>query len=220
MPESVFYCLNLLPLGIYLTLLGLIHVTGRSFVTTGVRDYLALVLALSGPVVNGPIAVLLRSRIFPLADTLVDTLWGGALIYLAAIVFLTPRPYSRLVIYNVSESSVAAEMEKVLDQLAVPFQSLPGGWLLSEARIRLDLEAHHWMHNVTLEFRGQVAAKLFQQIREGLSSALELRPASGSVAAIALTLAGTLVLAFPIWHLAADPGSWISVFWEALGWKA
>jgi len=91
MPAALQTCVNLLPIGAYLTYLGVLHLRGRPYVTTGGWNYAALAFAVSGLVITGPIAFLSDSRFLPYV--IARTPWAGVMIYLMIVALLFPRLY-------------------------------------------------------------------------------------------------------------------------------
>ncbi len=196
-------CTNLLPIGTYLCVLGLLHASGRPLVTTALRDYFALAIALAGLVVNGPIDVVLHSRMLP--AFLEHGPWFGLVIYLVLVAALAPRSYESLVVYNCSESSVGAAVRTILERLGSGFQEVPGGWILAGRGVSLEIDSFPVLNNVTLCVRGMRDRELYRQIQLGLPSLLvEDRPRRSPVGLL-MAVAGGVVLALPVWILARNP---------------
>jgi hypothetical protein len=196
-------CTNLLPIGTYLCVLGLLHAAGRPLVTTSLRDYLALAIALAGLVVNGPIDVVLHSRMLP--DFLERGPWFGLVIYVVLVAALAPRGYESLVVYNCSESSVGAAVRTILQRVGSGFQEVPGGWILAGRGVSLEIDSFPVLNNVTLCLRGMRDRELYRQIQLDLPELLaEDRPRRSAVGLL-MAVAGGMVLALPVWILARNP---------------
>jgi hypothetical protein len=214
MLNHVVICVNLLPIGTYLCVLGLFHTIGRPLITTGVRDYLALAVALSGLAITGPIDYILHYRMLP--DFLVHSHWIGLGLYLLLVAALLPRSHEKLIIYNSSEASVAAAIRTIVGQLGLPAQELPGGWILPERGVSLELDSFPALRNVTLRFHGMRDRELFRKIHDELVEMLAATRTGWSAAGLCMAAAGGIVLAFPVWILAQDPQNIVAAFREVL----
>ena len=196
-------CMNLMPIGTYFCVLGLLHAAGRPLVTTGMRDFLALALALAGLAITGPVHVVLHSRLLP--GPLSHAWWAGPLLYLLLVSMLAPRSFETLVIYNGSEATVAAAMRTILERLSIRFQEAPGGWMLQERGLLVELDSLPVLHNVSVNLRGMRDIALFRQVQRELGDLLAANPAGWHWVGIAMAAMGGMLLALPIWLLARDP---------------
>ena len=129
MSNSLLVCMNLLPIGTYFCVLGFLHASSRPLVTTSVRDFLALAVALAGPVINGPLDYALHSRLLP--DYVPHGWWMGLGIYLIVVGALMPRSHETLISYNASAAAVAQATRAVFQRMGVRFQEVPCGWMLT-----------------------------------------------------------------------------------------
>ena len=204
MPNPLVICMNLLPIGTYLSVLGLFHALGRPLVTTGVRDFLALTMALAGLVITGPIDYVLHYRMLP--DFLVHSHWIGLGLYLVLVGAMWPRSHERLIVYNALEASVSEAVRTVLQRNSISHQEVAGGWILPERGVSLEVVSFAALRNVTLHFHGMPDRGLFKQMQDGLIAVMSATGSCWSLAGSGLAVAGGLVLAFPVWVLARDPG--------------
>jgi hypothetical protein len=214
MLNHLIICINLLPIGTYLCVLGLFHAVGRPLITTGVRDYLALAIALAGLVITGPINYILHYRMLP--DFLVHSHWIGLGLYLLLVAALLPRSHEKLIIYNSSESAVAAAIRTMLGRLNATVQELPGGWIVPERGVSVELDSFPALSNVTLRFHGMRDRELFCTIHDGLVDALAATRTGWSAIGLCMAAAGGIVLAFPVWILSQDPQNIVAMFREVL----
>lgn len=201
--DALIICANLLPVGTYFCVLGLLHALRRPLVTTGVRDFVALAIALSGLTINGPINYVLHSRILP--EFLGNSRWFALILYVVLAAALLPRGYETLVVYNSSEVVVAVAVRAVLDRLAVPFQEVPGGWIMAQRGTSLELDSFPALNNVTLHFRGLRDRELYQRLHEGLAKELAVTRGGLSLVGVLIAAVGGLVLAMPIWIISRNP---------------
>jgi hypothetical protein len=215
LPAALMICANLLPIGTYFCVLGLLHALRRPLVTTGFRDYLALALALSGLTINGPINWVMHSRILP--EVLGDSRWLGIVLYVVLVTALLPRGQETLVIYNCSESAVAVAVRGILERLAIPFQEVPGGWIMAQRGMSLELDSFPALQNVTLQFRGLRDRELFRRLQTDLAE--ELAPSRSPLSLVGTLMAavGGVVLAMPVWLIARYPQDIAALVREVLG---
>ena len=205
---------NLLPIGTYLCVLGLFHALSRPLVTTGVRDYLALAIALSGLVITGPISYILHYRMLP--DFLVHSHWIGLGMYLLFVAALLPRSYERLIIYNCSESSAVTAIRSIFGHLGLSYKEVPGGWILADFGVSLELDSFPALRNVTLRFHGMRDRTLFCRVHDELAGALSATRTGWSLVGLSMAAAGGLLLAFPIWILSQNPQNIVALFRQVL----
>jgi hypothetical protein len=214
MPNQIVICTNLLPIGTYLCVLGLFHATGRPFITTGARDYLALALALSGLVITGPIDYILHGRMLP--DFLVHSHLFGVVIYVLVIGSLVPRSYEKLVIYNCPLETLMPAIRGILDRAGHRFQEVRGGWILSDRGVSLECDPFPALRNVTLYFHGMRDRELYGQIHRQLVDELTVKRTGWSLVGMFMAAAGGLVLAFSVWIVASDPQNIVAAIREVL----
>jgi hypothetical protein len=214
MPDHFVICVNLLPIGSYLCVLGLFHTLGRPLITTGVRDYLALAVAIAGLVITGPIDYVLHYRMLP--DFLVHSHWIGLALYLLLVAALLPRSHEKLIVYNSSEPAVAAAVRTALGQRNMAVQELPGGWIMPERGVSLELDSFPALRNVTLRFHGMRDRELFHAIHNGIAETLTAARTGWSVVGLVMAAGGGAVLAFPVWILAQDPQNIVAMFRQVL----
>jgi len=202
MPIQLVICVMLVPVGAYFCLLGLLHASGRAWVTTGVRDSLALALALSGLITTGPIQVLLHSEFVPLFVS--RHWWLAPAIYCLLVAIFLPRPCATLVIYNAEETAAAAAIRRVLERTGGGVQESSGAWMLLQRGLRIELEVFAPLSNVVVHFRG-TDRELYWRLYRELPIELAGAASNWSVPGLTLGAAGGVLLAFPMWVLASSP---------------
>ncbi len=195
--------INLLPIGIYLCALGLLHAAGRPVVMTGVRDFLLLAFAVSGLVINGPLGLLLHSRLMP--GFVAHTHWFALPVYVVLVAALAPRSLEKLVAYNCSESTLASALRAILDRAGVRYQELPGSWVLPDRGLVLELDGFPALANTTLVFRGAPDRALYQRIARELPELIRASRTGWSFLGFIMAAAGGMIVALPIWTLARNP---------------
>ena len=212
--DLVLICANLLPIGTYLCVLGLLHAVGRPLVTTGVRDFFALAIALAALVVNGPINYILHSRMLP--DFLLHSHWVGLVLYMVLVAALTPRGHETLIVYNCSELCVIDAVRSILERAGFSFQEVPGGWILASRGVSLEVDSFSPLSNVTLHFRGMRDRVLYDQVQHELPERVAAARSGWSMLGLFMAATGGLVLAFPVWMLAHDPRDFATLVREVI----
>jgi hypothetical protein len=210
MSNSILICANLLPIGTYLCVLGLLHATRRPLVTTGVRDFVALALALAGLAVTPSIDYLMHGHV-P-ARSIIDIRWVSLWLYLVLIAALAPRSFETLVIYNCSELTAIAAIRSIFERMGLRAQEVPGGWMLSDQGMSLEIDNFPALRNVSLHFRGMRDRAMYWRLYDELAGSLALTHTGRSYAGFLLAAAGGMILAFPVWVLARDSEALATLF--------
>jgi len=212
--DALMICANLVPIGIYFTVLGVLLAVGRPLVTTGSRDYAALALALAGLAINGPINYLLHCRIFP--EVMGASAWVGLILYLVIVAALWPRSQESLIVYNGESAVVAASVCEILQRHGIPYTEAPGGWLIPQRGVSIAMDDFPPLSNVTLHFRGLRDRELFEHLQADLASLLEPARARRSVIGLVMASVGTVIVAMPVWMVANHPQNIAALVREVL----
>lgn len=135
----------LLPLGIYLVALGIVHLRRRPLAVSGVADAACVAASVAGLVLAGPLALL---RPFSLGAPVSVVILLVTFLLLVAVWVLAARP--RLVVYNIT----AERLRPLVAELAARLD--PGArWAgdvvaLPTRGLQVHLEGHGPMRSVTL----------------------------------------------------------------------
>jgi hypothetical protein len=203
MPAGLRICVNLLPIGAYFFGLGLLHISGRAMVTTSVRNYLALALALAGLVITGPIEFLCDSRLIP------SILWRlpgfSPVLYLLLVTVFVPRPFETIVVLNVSRDAVTAAMRAAIERTGLPFEEVAVNRIAVDKRLLIEIDVSDALHSAAVQFRGPHVPDLFLLVKREMAAALRAAPSEWSLAGFTLGLASVVILALPIAIIVADP---------------
>lgn len=146
--DSLHFSIAMLPLAMYLLLLGIINLSSRPFITSGVRDVFALGIALSGFVIAGPMELFLpesaAARFGPMVWLLLICFYG---LCLTLIVLLT-RP--RLVIYNISNEQFRPLLANVVAELDKDARWAGESLVMPNLGVQLYVEPFRMMQNLQL----------------------------------------------------------------------
>lgn len=205
------FCLALLPLGIYLIVLGGLQLSRRPILVSGARDLAALGLGVAGIVVIGPIELFLPRAAAATFGVYIWPLLISFYVLTVTLVVLMARP--RLTAYNVSLDELRPLLGEVA--LGLDAEARWAGSSLSLPRLGVELHIEEFpaMHNVTL-----VAAHDRQRFEgwQRLDRALRLRLAQLRVArnprGVLLLAAGLLLFSAAYARVAFDPIATVHAF--------
>src|SRR5690606_15633681 len=113
--DPLHLTIALVPLAVYLLVLGIINLGRRPFLTTGGRDGMALALGLAGLVIAGPMELFLPEKAAQTFGPFVWLLMIGLYVLTCTLLVLMARP--RLVIYNITPTELRPILEQVAKQL-------------------------------------------------------------------------------------------------------
>lgn len=137
------------PLGAYLVVIGWINLTGRPWVASGGRDFLALWLGLSGLVMVGPISLFMPT--WAVAE------YGGytwllmLTLFALGVLFVLLMRGPRLVIYNTTIFRLVPALRQVAGDLDSQARWTDETLYLPNKRIHLILDENFGTRNVQLK---------------------------------------------------------------------
>jgi hypothetical protein len=149
--EPFVLLIALLPLAAYLTLFGLIRLSGRPLVTTGSRDTFAIAVAISGLVAVGPAELFFPEAAAAAFGMAIWPVLAFLYLLLITLVILSSRP--RLVIYGRGVSALASPLLRAAQSIdpQATCDEAAGQISLPTAGIHLRIEG----------FRGADTAEVF-----------------------------------------------------------
>ena len=120
--DSLHFCIAVVPLSVYLLMMGLLNLRRHPFVTTGARDAATLGIGVVGFVIAGPMELF-----FPegAASQFGAWVWLSLIVFYGlcvSLVVLLMRP--RLVVYNVA----LEELRPILSKIAMELAQEPMDW--------------------------------------------------------------------------------------------
>jgi hypothetical protein len=190
--DALHFCIALGPLAVYFVLLGLINLSGRPFLTTGLRDTAALGVAISGFVVAGPMELFLpaaaASRFGPFVWLLLLAFYGLCL----TLLVLLMRP--RLVIYNVTTDQLRPILASVVAELDNEARWAGDSLVLPQLGVQLHVEPLANLRNVQLMACGPLQNYSgWRRLEETLAIALRSATSSRNPYGILLISLGALI---------------------------
>ncbi len=213
--DPLHWAIAVVPLAVYLLLLGLINLSPRPFITTGVRDNLALAIGIAGLVVVGPMELFLPERA---ASTFGAYVWLLLIaLYLLCSVFVVLMGRPRLVIYNTSPTELKPILERVAKQLDPQASWTEDTVVLPQMYVQLHLENFAALRNVSLVAVGPRQSWLgWRKLEQELGAALRESPGFANPYGLTLIVGSLLMAAFTTYLLASDREAVAQALWEML----
>lgn len=146
--DPLHVAIAIIPVAMYLLLIGWINLSPRPFVTTGVRDSAALAIAITGFMVTGPMELFLPEAV---ASIVGGWVWLPLLLLFGLVVtlaLLLMRP--RLVVYNIAASDLKETLQRCIASLDPKAEWAGDCVVSSELGIQLAIEKYPGIRNVTL----------------------------------------------------------------------
>jgi hypothetical protein len=192
--DTLHLAIALIPLAIYLLVIGAMNISSRPWVVSGPKDTLGVGLAVSGFVIAGPLELFVPSA---------TSFWFGAYVWLFLVALyglslflavLLCRP--RLVIYNVAPEHVRRLLGNICGELDRDARWAGDCLYLPNLGVQLNIEAASLVRNVQL-----VSAGAFQsfegwwRLKTALQMALRQQTGSRSFYGLGLIMAGMFLAA-------------------------
>jgi len=187
------FCIAVIPLAVYLLLLGILNLRSRPFVTTGARDTGAVAIAIVGLMLIGPMKLFFpegaASR-FGIFVWLMLIVFYGLCVSLSVLLMR-----SRIVIYNISAEHLRPILTGVAMRLDKRSRWTGDSLWLPELKVHLHLEPSPWMKNIQLTAGGnQQSFESWLLLEKELNAALRKIPVQPNMIGIPM-LATSLALA-------------------------
>lgn len=170
--DPLHVTIAMVPVAMYLLLIGSINLRTRPFVTTGMRDLGAVAFAVSGFMITGPMELFLPEVVASLVGGWVWLPMIMLYVLFVALALLLMRP--RLIIYNVTSHQLRPLLQQVIGELD-PTATWMGDCVVSPGLgVQLGLESFAGIRNVTVasvgheqDFDGwkKVEVKLREELR-------------------------------------------------------
>jgi hypothetical protein len=219
MVDPLHATIALAPAAVYLLLIGMLNLSSRPFVTTGVRDSAALGIALMGFVIIGPMELFLpehmigRLAAYHLAWLVWPILIAFYVLCLTLLVLLQ-RP--RLVVYNVTPEQLRAALGDILGQLDKEARIAGESICLPNLGVQLYIESLPVLKNVQLKSTGPLQSyQGWRELETALRSALRECRGQANPCGIGLILFGMVILGV-VGYLMTVDGQAIAQAWHEM----
>jgi hypothetical protein len=197
-------CVALLPLAIYLLLLGMINLSGRPLVVNGTREILAFGLAIAGLVIVGPMQLFMPEGAAAWFGGLVWVLLIGFSVLCLALAIMVSRP--RLVIYNISLEQLRPILTETVARLDHDSSWANRAVSMPQMRVYLQVESFPPLRNASLVATGnEQSVAGWRRLETALRETLRETPVVGQTHGIWLALCGVMILLALALRIAEDP---------------
>lgn len=146
--DPLHLAIALVPLALYLFLLGLIHLAPFPFVSSGARDLMGLAMAVSGLIIAGPMELFIPEMGFVVLGPYTWVMMIGIYFLGVLLLILATRP--RLIIYNTTGDHVYEVLKKLIDRIDPDAQWAGNALNSPSLGVQLSIETFTTMHNVQL----------------------------------------------------------------------
>jgi hypothetical protein len=163
----------LLPLAAYLTLFGIIRLSGRPMVTTGGRDIFALAVAISGLVAIGPAELFFPEAAAAAFGMAIWPVLAFLYFLLVTLVILSSRP--RLIIYGRGPSSLAQPLLQAAQTIDPDStcDEAAGQIVLPASGIHLRIDGHRGMETAEVfAYEGSIVPSFWHRLQIALQGEL------------------------------------------------
>ena len=146
--DSLHFCIAVVPLSVYLLMMGLLNLRRHPFVTTGARDAATLGIGVVGFVIAGPMELF-----FPegAASQFGGWVWVSLIVFYGlcvSLVVLLMRP--RLVVYNVALEELRPILSKIAMELDPKSRWIGDALVIPRLKVHMHLEAVELLRNVQM----------------------------------------------------------------------
>jgi hypothetical protein len=198
--DPLHLTIALLPVATYFLVMGLINRTSRPFLTNGLRDALALAIAVSGFAMVGPLKLFIPETAISRFGVYVWFMLLALYCLGASLVALLIRP--RLIFYNVTSRELRPYLASVVERIDNQARWAGDSLLLPGLGVHLHLEEFSPMRGVQLVATGTRQdltgwRELELQLRRSLNELTTSKNTHG-LGLILISLCITLVLAFSL----------------------
>ena len=142
----------MVPIAMYLLLIGWINVRTRPLVTTGIRDLGALSLGIAGFVITGPLELFLPEVVASLVGGWVWLPMVSLYALIVSLALLMMRP--RLIVYNISVHELRPILQQVIFELDPQARWVGDCVVAPTLGVQLGIESFAGVRNVTLSSVG------------------------------------------------------------------
>jgi hypothetical protein len=209
--DVLHIAIALVPLAIYLTLIGVLNLIGRPFVTTGVRDVGALAFAISGFAIIGPMELFFPESA---AREIGNWVWLLMLTFYAlcaTLTILVMKP--RLVIYNVHYERLRPILSEIIPKLDPDARWAGECLMLPNLEVQLHLEVSPLVRHAQLVGVGnRQSFEGWKRLEAELRLALKPHGTGRYLQGWVMTITGLAMSACLAWLVLRDPDAVAQAF--------
>lgn len=213
--DPLHLTIALVPLAVYLLVLGIINLGRRPFLTTGGRDGMALALGLAGLVIAGPMELFLPEKAAQTFGPFVWLLMIGLYVLTCTLLVLMARP--RLVIYNITPTELRPILEQVAKQLDAQASWADDTFVLPSLYVQFHVESFSALRNASLVAVGvRQSWQGWRRLEHELAQALQEARSEVNPYGLTLVASGLIMAAATTWWLASNQHAVITALREML----
>lgn len=150
--DPLHFCIAVLPLAVYLLLIGLLNLRRTPFVTSGARDAAALCIGISGMVVAGPMELFMPQAAASQYGSLVWLMMIAFYGLLVSLAVLLMR--ARIVVYNITPEQLRPLLTRIAMDMDSASRWSGDSLLIPSRRIHLHMESARVSRNTQLVSSG------------------------------------------------------------------
>ena len=213
--DSLHFCIAVVPLAVYLLMMGLLNLRRRPFVTTGARDAATLGIGVVGFVIAGPMELF-----FPegAASQFGPWVWLSLIIFYGlcvSLIVLLMKP--RLVVYNVSLEELRPILSKIAMELDPKSRWIGDALVIPRLKIHMHVEAVEFLRNVQMLAGGNQQSmegwlRLERELKQHMSKVAVGPNIMGIPFVIASALLAVTVISFLVLDIDAVQIAWGNFF--------
>ncbi len=146
--DSISISLSLIPISVYLLIIGLMNLSRHPFLVNGFRDTLAICVAVSGMIFVGPIAVFFPINAAVQFGSFIWVFLISLYVLIVALILLSQRP--RLIVYNMNKQQFRIILANIVDKLDGQTRWAGDSLFMPNLNIGLHLESFDLLNNISL----------------------------------------------------------------------
>lgn len=199
--DPLHFCIAVVPLAVYLLMMGILNLRRRPFMTTGARDIAALGVGVVGFMIAGPMELFFPESA---ASQFGAWVWLMLLVFYGLCVsLLVLLMRSRIVIYNVSMDKLRPALTLVAMEMDRKSRWVGDSLIIPAAGVHLHAEPVRWLRNVQLTAVGHNQShEGWMQLETELGKALEKIPVGSSLVGVPLiSISISLAIGTAAWML-------------------
>jgi hypothetical protein len=209
--DPLHFCIAVVPLAVYLLMMGLLNLRHRPFLTTGARDMAALGVGIVGLMIAGPMELFFPESA---ASQFGAWVWIMLLVFYGlcvSLIVLLMR--SRIVIYNVSMDKLRPALTLVAREMDRKSRWVGDSLIIPSAGVHLHAEPVRWLRNVQLTAVGHNQDQDgWMTLEMKLAKALEKIPVGSNLIGIPFIMISILLAVGTATWMLSDQASVASSF--------
>ena len=208
--DPLHFCIAIVPLAVYLLLIGILNIRPRPFVTSGARDAAAVGIGISGLMMAGPMELFMPQTAAAQYGSLVWVMMLSFYGLIVSLVVLLMRV--RIVIYNIT----VEQLRPVLTRIALQFDKSSrwsgDGLLIPAKQIHLHMEPSLWNRSVQLTASGSAQGyEGWNELEAELKKAVATVEVRSNLFGILLMI-GLGLASFTLYWMLSDPDGVVASF--------